>query len=181
MIVNELSASGELTSDLEEEVGKEFTFRERLRHGAYGIGQLRLAASQLSMLPLSPNDQCKIHFNWTYDGAVIRIRTGQKLYGLGIRLEEITKITLTKSPNVVSLIPYFPMWILRKAGVPLALARWFRLPGDDIHYGLIKLRIELRNQLPLIFELKGDLWRNCLSTFKWHKVMDRLFIEKSQH
>jgi len=178
MIVNELSANGELTRDLEKEVGKEFTFRERLRYSAYGIGHLRLVASHPSLPLLPSHGQYKIHFDWTPEGAVVRIRTGQKLFGIGIRLEEITKISVIKNPNDVRMVPFFPMWILRKLGVPFEIARWFKSAGDTIEYGSISIQIELENQAPLIFQLKGDLWSSCVTTFKWNKVRDRLFIER---
>ncbi len=178
MLVNELSVNGELTRALENEVGKEFTFRERLRYRAYGIGHLRLRGSHPNLPPLPSHNQYKIHFDWTPEGAVVRIRTGQKLFGIGIRLEEIVRITVIKKPNFVSMVPFFPMWILRKLGVPFEIARWFKSWGDKIEYGSIRIEIELENQSPLIFELKGDLWRSCVTTFQWHKVRDRLFIER---
>ncbi len=179
MIVNELSANGELTHDLEKEVGKEFTFRERLRYGAYGMGHLRLVANHPSLPSLPSHGQYKIHFDWTTEGAMVRIRNGgQKLFGIGIRLEEITKISVIKNPNDITMVPFFPMWILRKFGVPFEIARWFKSWGDEIRYGSIRLEIELENQEPFIFELKGDLWRSCVTTFKWNKVRDRLFIER---
>ncbi|MCE2994265.1 MAG: hypothetical protein ACK5RG_08035 [Cyclobacteriaceae bacterium] len=178
MTVHELSVNSELTRDLEQEVGKEFTFRERLRYGAYGIGHLRLRVSYPNLPPLPSHNQYKIHFDWTPKGAVVRIRAGQKLFGIGIRLEEITRISVIKKPNFVSMVPFFPMWILSKLGVPFEIARWFKSWGDKIEYGSIRIEIELENQSPLIFELKGDLWRSCVTTFKWHKVRDRLFIER---
>lgn len=180
MIVNELSANGELTRDFEKEVGKEFTFRERLRYSAYGIGHLRLIADHLSLPPLPSHGQYKIHFDWTTKGAVVRIRTGLKLFAIGIRLEEITKISVIKNLNDVTMVPFFPMWILMKLGVPFEIARWFKSWGDTIKYGSINIQIELQNQAPLIFELKGDLWSNCVTTFKWHKVHDRLFIQRTR-
>ncbi len=178
MIVNELSVNGELTRDLKREVGKEFTFRERLRYQAYGLGHLRLVVNHPSIPPLPSHGQYKIHFTWTTEGAVVRMRTSQKLVGIGIRMEEITKISVKKEPNFVSMVPFFPMWILRKVGVPFEVARWFKSRVDTIEYGAISIQIELEDQAPLIFELQGDLWSSCVTTFKWHKVHDRLFIER---
>jgi hypothetical protein len=104
------------------------------------------------------------------------MRTMKKLFAIGLKDEQIELVTLTRKPDYIDAIPFFPFWILLKLGVRLSIAKWFRLRGDRLIYGpaLIQLRLT-ENQL-LTYEQDGSLWADCLSTFRIDKVKDRIRI-----
>ena len=178
MRIFELKSDGQLTRDLVDEVGDEYSISERRKDKMFGVGQLRYNSgnSILDEFYDRHNQTIKTHFDWTKKGAVIRIRTMSNIYAIGLEDKGFKKILLTKNPDYIYAMPFFPFWILLKIGTPIKLAKWFRLRGDKIYRGKCEVRIE-HNGNVMTFDLTGDLWADCLKTFIIERIKDRLIIE----
>jgi hypothetical protein len=178
MKVFELPTDGKLTREMVRDYGDAFTIQERLENKNYGLGHLRLKNAHKSILKLyeQENNTIKTHFEWTKNGAVIRMRTITKLYAIGITDNQIAFVTLTKAPDYVYAIPLLPFWILLKLGVKLSIAKWFKLRGDTLIYGPCLIQLSLTDSQMLTYQLDGSLWNDCLSTFKIDKIKERLKI-----
>jgi hypothetical protein len=178
MRVFELKSDGQLTKDLIDEVGGEYSISERLKNKMFGVGQLRYNSGNaiLDEFYDRHNQTIKTHFDWTKKGAIIRIRTLTNMYAIGLADNEFKKIKLTKNPDYIYAMPFFPFWILLRLGTSIKIAKWFRLRGDKYSKGKCEVTIE-HNDNVMTFELTGDLWADCLATFKIERIKDKLIIE----
>ncbi len=160
------------------EYGEAFTIQERLAIKNFGLGHLRLIDGHKSILKLyeQENSTIKTHFEWTKKGAVIRMRTMKKLFAIGLKDEQIESATLTKVSDYIYAVPFFPFWILLMLGVRLSIAKWFRLRGDKITVGPGQIHLSLTDNKILTYQQDGNLWKDCLSTFKIEKIKDRIKI-----
>jgi hypothetical protein len=177
MKVFELESDGELTRAIIKEIGDEFNLRERLGSKTFGLGQLKYKSGNLVLDEFYErhNNTIKTHFDWTTDGAAIRLRTMSKLYAIGLSDDEIKLVTLTKRPDYIYATPLFPFWILLKLRVPLKIAKWFRIRGDKWIEGPCILNIKLEDT-KLDYELSGDMWDDCLRTFGVERVKERITV-----
>ena len=178
MRIFELKSDGQLTRDVIDEVGNEYTISERLKNKFFGIGQLRYTSgnSILDDFYDRHNHTIKTHFDWTKTGAVIRIRTMANLYAIGLNNTGFKKIKLTKNPDYIYAVPFMPFWILLKLGTPFKIAKWFRIRPDRFDKGKCEIAIEHGDSV-MKFELTGELWSDCLTTFKIERVEVILTIE----
>ena len=178
MKVYELKSDGQLTRDLVNEVGDEYSISDRLKNKIFGVGQLRYASGNpiLDEFYDRHNQTIKTHFDWTKKGAVIRIRTMANLYAIGLNDKGFGKIRLIKNPDYIYAMPLFPFWILLKLGTSIRIAKWFRIRGDKFDKGKCEVKFE-HNDNVMIFELPGDLWNDCLTTIAIERVKNKLTIE----
>jgi len=176
MRVFELTFDGELTRDVIREVGSPLTVKDRIKAKSYGLGHLRLQEGNklLTSLYEQENNTIKTHFDWTANGAVIRMRTMQKMYAVGLKDEKIHSIVLTKTEDYIKAIPFSPFWTLMKLGVKPATAKWFAMRPERFHFGPIHIDISLADNEKLIYEVPGDLWSDCLSTFGTKRIKERV-------
>ncbi|MBL7849836.1 MAG: hypothetical protein JNN04_02960, partial [Cyclobacteriaceae bacterium] len=137
MRVFELNADGQLTRDIIDEVGDEYSISERIKNRIFGVGHLRYASgnSILDEFYDRHNQTIKTHFDWTKKGAVVRVRTMANLYAIGLPDKGFRKIKLTKNPDYIYASPFMPFWILLKLGTPIRIAKWFRIRGDKFDEG----------------------------------------------
>ncbi len=177
MRVFELPFDGKLTKQLVDEVGDELTISERISSKTYGLGHLRYKGGNavLDDFYSRHNNTIKTHFDWTKKGAVIRVRTMKNIYAIGLDKAGFKNIKLTKLPDYIYATPLMPFWILLRLGVRLEIAKWFRVRGDKFYRGLCELTIE-HNEVVMTYELAGDLWADCISTFKKEKTQAKLTI-----
>jgi hypothetical protein len=110
MKVYELKSAGQLTRDLVNEVGDEYSISERLKNKIFGVGQLRYTSGNpiLDEFYDRHNQTIKTHFDWTKKGAVIRIRTMANIYAIGLNDKGFKKVKLIKSPDYIYAIPFLP-------------------------------------------------------------------------
>ena len=181
MKIFKINSDGNLTKNITKEVGNEFKIKDRIKYKFYGIGHLTYKSSSetiLEELCEKYNNLIKYHFDWTENGAVIRIRTSDNNFAIGIKEVELSKISLTKQPDYIFAFPFLPFWILLKLGVPFYLAKIFRCRYDLFYYGKCEILISLNNDAENInFELNGDLWNDCLKTFRNQKTKEQLLID----
>lgn len=180
MKIIQLNIDGSLTRDAIRYVGEEFKVNERINSKTYGLGHLRIKVCPSSFAAQINTDQIqKVHFDWTKKGAVFRVRTSDKLCGLLLTDEEIVKLSLVKNPDDVYAFPLFPFWILLKLNVPFKIARWFILGRglDRFIPGACLIALEIQDNGPLILELEGHLWYDCLSTFRYNRENEKLEIK----
>jgi hypothetical protein len=163
----ELDSDAQLTQEMIKEFGEEYSVIERIRLNMYGIGNLRLVSADPSLLKFydSRDHTIKTHFDWTKKGAVVRVRTMERNYALGLKTDEILKIELAKEPDEVFAHPLLYGWVLLKIGISHRIIRWLPLSGLKSARGRVSVKIELAHKEPLIFELKGDTWKDAISTF----------------
>jgi hypothetical protein len=178
MKVFELTSEGKLTKQLAHEIGDELSISERIRSKTYGLGHLMYKSgnSVLDEFYERHNNTIKTHFDWTKKGAVIRVRTLNKLYAIGLEEWGFKNITITKHQDYIYAFPFMPFWILLRLGVRMEIAKWFRLRGDKIDRGRCELTIE-HNDNVMNFELAGDLWINLVNTFARDKVKTKLTVD----
>ncbi len=178
MKVYELKSDGQLTRDLVNEVGDEYSISERLKNKIFGVGQLRYTSGNpiLDEFYVRHNQTIKTHFDWTKKGAVIRIRTMANLYAIGLDDKGFGKIRLIKNPDYIYAMPLFPFWILLKLGTPIRTAKWFKIKCDKYIKGKCEIVIE-HNDSIIRFELTGDMWTDCLTTLAIERTKDKLTIE----
>lgn len=174
----ELKLDAKLTRDLLSVVGAEYSFLERLKNKHFGIGHLRYISgnSTLDEFYDRHNHTIKTHFDWTKKGAVIRLRTISKIYAIGLGENGFNKIKLTKNPDYILAMPFLPFWTLLRLGVPIEIAKWFRFRGDKFIEGKCEIEID-HNDVTMNFELSGDLWADCLTTFRIQRIREKIFIE----
>jgi hypothetical protein len=169
MKIFELDADARLTREMIKEFGEEYSVVERISLNAYGIGNLRLVSAHPSLLKFydSRDHTIKTHFDWTKKGAVIRIRTMDNIYAVGLTDSEIASIEMTKEADQLLLLPFSPGRILLKLGLSHRILKWipFMLTSSRYRYGAAIVKINLKKTESLVFELKGDLWKASLSTF----------------
>lgn len=179
MRLYELKDDGELTREIIREYGEPLNLKERIEGKVFGIGHLKMIEGNTPTFSFLDQNSIiqKIHLDWTKLGAIIRLRTSKKLYALGLTDEQIELIKLRKMPNELNAIPLKPFWLLLKLGVPVNIAKWFRLQGDVFNEGHIRIDLSLTENSKLVFEMKGDLWADCLSTFRIEKNLSKLIIE----
>jgi hypothetical protein len=178
MRVFELKSDGQLTRDIIGEIGDEYSVSERLKSKIFGVGQLRYNSgnSILDEFYNRHNQTIKTHFDWTKKGAVIRIRTMTNIYAIGLNDSGLKRIKLIKNPDHIYATPFFPFWTLLKLGTPIRIAKWFRIRGDKFDKGKCEITIE-HNGNVMTFELTGDLWADCVTTFRIERINDKLVIE----
>jgi hypothetical protein len=175
----ELNIDGSLTRDAIRYVGEEFKINERINFKTFGLGHLRMKVCPSGIANQIETDRIqKIHFDWTKNGAAFRIRTSDKLYGLLLAIDDIIKLSLIKNPDYVYAFPFFPFWILLKLNVPFRIAKWFMLGRrwDRFIPGVCLIALEIQDNDPLILELEGYLWYDCISTFRNNRINEKLEI-----
>lgn len=179
MRVFELGFDGRLTKNVIDEIGDEYTINERFKRKIFGIGQLRYVSgsSILDDFYDRHNQSIKAHFDWTKKGAIIRVRTLQKLYAIALNDDLFKQIRLIKAPDYIYAHPLTPFWILLKLGVPFRIAKWFIVVGGGkLNKGKCGVIIEHQEDV-MSFVLTGDLWPDCLQTFKIERTTKILAIE----
>jgi hypothetical protein len=178
MKVFELTVDGKLTRELIREVGDTMTVKERIKAKSYGLGHLKFkdGNSILARLYERENNTIKTHFDWTANGAVIRMRTMKRIYAVGLKDEQIGNIELTKTKDYVFAIPLTPFWTLMKLGVNPSIARWFAIRPERFSYGPAYIDISLTDDKKLIYEIQGDMWSDCLSTFGTKRIAEKVKV-----
>ncbi len=144
----------------------------------YGIGNLRLVNAHPSLLKFydTRDHTIKTHFDWTKSGAVLRIRTMEKTYALGLENDEILNIELLKEIDILYLTPFSLGRLLLNVGVSHRIVRWLPFNGRRFLMGPVMVRISVSDTDPFIFELKGDLWKDSLSTFAISRMNGRIQV-----
>ncbi len=168
MKVVELNIDGTLTRESIQIIGNEYNTNERLALKIYGLGHLRFnSIPECVASRVNSGRIQKLHFDWTSRGAVLRIRSLDKLLGLLIADDEVLKITIIKKPDHVYAFPFFPFWILLKLKVPFRIARWFMINRgfDELRKGNCVIAISVIGSKPLILETEAWFWPACVSTF----------------
>jgi hypothetical protein len=183
MKVFELDSDAELTKDMIREFGAPLTIRERIKLKSYGLGNLRLRPGNelLTALYEHENNTIKTHFDWTTKGAVIRMRTMRKPYAIGFKDEQLESVVLTKIEDYIRAIPLSPFWIMLKLGVRPPIASLFKLRTERFVRGPALIDITLTDNNNLSFEVAGDLWVDCLSTFGVNKIKGRVRIDDQRN
>jgi hypothetical protein len=178
MKIFELTFDGELPRNMINEFGESLTIKERIQNKSYGLGHLRLKEGNESLTTFyeQENNTIKTHFDWTKKGAVIRMRTMQKVFAIGLKDDRIQNIGLTKTEDYIYAIPLTPFWILMKLGVKPSVAKWFALRSEKFRFGPAYIDIRLTDNEKLLYEVPGDLWPDCLSTFGTKKIKDRVRV-----
>jgi hypothetical protein len=181
MRVFELKSDGQLTREIIGEVGDEYSVSERLKNKIFGVGQLRYTSGNLILDEFYDrhNQTIRTHFDWTKKGAVIRIRTMTNIYAIGLNDNGLKRIKLIKSPDHIYAMPFFPFWTLLKLGTPIRIAKWFRMRGDKFDKGKCEITIE-HDDNAMTYELTGDLWTDCVTTFQIERIKDKLIIEDNR-
>ncbi len=168
MKVVELNIDGTLTRDSIQIIGNEYNTDERLALKIYGLGHLRFNTIPECVSSRVNSDRIqKLHFDWTSKGAVLRVRSLDKLFGLLIADDEILKITVIKKPDYIYAFPFSPFWILLHLKVPFRISKWFMITRgfDGLKLGNCVIAINLKYNEPLIIEAEAWLWPTCVSTF----------------
>lgn len=178
MKVLELTFDGKLSREDIRKYGDVLTASERIKHKSYGLGHLRLKEGNkiLTALYDQENNTIKTHFDWTTNGAIIRMRTMKGIYAIGVSDEQIQHILLTKEDDDIYAIPFSPFWALMKLGVRPSMARWFAIRPESFRYGPISIELILTDGEKLVYEATGDLWSDCLSTFGITRIVERIKV-----
>lgn len=170
----ELNAGGTLTGNAIRIVGEEYLIAERIASKSFGLGQLRFTSlPEMASSLITPDQIHKLHFDWTKKGAAIRIKTSHKLLALLIADEEIKKISLVKKEDYIFAFPFSLFWILLRLGVSINTARYFRSRLDKFHPGKCLIALHIKDDHPLLMELDGWLWGNCIATFINSKTKEK--------
>lgn len=178
MRVFELRADGQLTKSITDEIGAEYSIKERFKEKVFGVGQLRYVSGSpiLNDFYERHNQSVKAHFDWTKKGAVIRLRTLDKLYAIGLKDDLFRCVHLKKNPDYIYAALFSPFWILLKLGAPFQIAKWFVVVSGRFRKGNCEITIEHQNDI-FLFVVSGDLWTDCLQTFNIDRTKDMLLIE----
>lgn len=124
---------------------------------------------------IKPNSRCIIE---KFDnGCLIWANYSNSVSAIPVVETELVKIVLIKGDERVRPIPFTPMWILLKLGVPIRIARYFRVWIYEYYIKQMKLSIQTTNY-NMTFVSNGYSFEQQQKFFEsWH-YGDKIVIKK---
>lgn len=177
----QLSKDGSLPSKYSTKYGSELSPIERSKIGAYGIGFFFNNEGSNDVFDQwfsSNNNTIRPHLDQLKKGLLFRLRGTKKMDALAIQLDEINSIILTKEPDILDPIKYYPFWLLLKIGMHPQYAFWFGrgLPQEYIP-GDVSVTFNLNDQSKLYLKWKGEKWKQVRKFFSNSIIVRSVAIE----